>query len=125
MTPFDDFVYLINHVLLGEEPTIEDFILLVGTLVAFIAFILWCCFPIHPKEAGQHRQFSCKILKSHIKAFDKPTNNEDTTANKSNSGFSSSNHSNTQYGLNNTSYSKNGTVPMHNYYVKSGHQCCT
>lgn len=80
MTPFEDFVYLINHVLLGEEPvsnrnmhklpkhtdtlthtvidfitllipmqTIEDFILLVGTLVAFIAFILWCCFPIQPK----------------------------------------------------------------------------
>lgn len=81
MTPFDDFAYLINHVLLGDEPvsltkilnykftvkqlnftnvhfgfllqqTIEDFILLVGTLVAFIAFILWCCFPIQPKVSG-------------------------------------------------------------------------
>ncbi|KAJ8938017.1 hypothetical protein NQ314_011629 [Rhamnusium bicolor] len=31
--------------------TIEDFILLVGTLVAFIAFILWCCFPVQPKDA--------------------------------------------------------------------------
>lgn len=71
MTPFDDFSYLINFVLLGEEPvsspkiltkyqnrlvywipsfqTIEDFILLVGTFVAFVAFILWCCFPIQPK----------------------------------------------------------------------------
>jgi len=24
----------------------------VGTFVAFIAFILWCCFPIGPKEIG-------------------------------------------------------------------------
>ncbi|GLH03225.1 hypothetical protein R5R35_001863 [Gryllus longicercus] len=52
MTPFDDFMYLINSVLLGEEPTIEDFILLVGTFVAFVAFILWCCFPVVPKEAN-------------------------------------------------------------------------
>jgi len=52
MTPFDDFVYLINSILLGEEPTVEDFILLIGTFVAFVAFILWCCFPISPKEMG-------------------------------------------------------------------------
>ncbi|KAL7648177.1 UNVERIFIED_CONTAM: hypothetical protein RMT77_000080 [Armadillidium vulgare] len=52
MTPFDDFIYLINSILLGEEPTIEDFILLIGTFVAFIAFILWCCFPIVPKESN-------------------------------------------------------------------------
>lgn len=52
MTPLDDFAYLINHVLLGEEPTVEDFILLVGTLVAFVAFILWCCFPVVPKDAN-------------------------------------------------------------------------
>jgi hypothetical protein len=32
--------------------TIEDFILLVGTFVAFVAFVLWCCFPIAPKELG-------------------------------------------------------------------------
>ena len=31
--------------------SIEDFILLVGTSVAFIAFILWCCFPIEPKDS--------------------------------------------------------------------------
>lgn len=31
--------------------TIEDLILLIGTLVAFIAFILWCCFPVQPKES--------------------------------------------------------------------------
>ncbi|XP_013113453.1 uncharacterized protein LOC106091471 [Stomoxys calcitrans] len=63
MTPFDDFSYLINFVLLGEEPTIEDFILLVGTFVAFVAFILWCCFPIQPKDSN-HRQFSCKTMHS-------------------------------------------------------------
>ncbi|EFA03816.1 hypothetical protein TcasGA2_TC013930 [Tribolium castaneum] len=51
ITPFDDFVYLINNVLLGEEPTIEDFILLVGTIVAFVAFVLWCCFPVVPKDS--------------------------------------------------------------------------
>ncbi|XP_017774336.1 PREDICTED: uncharacterized protein LOC108561073 [Nicrophorus vespilloides] len=50
ITPFDDFVYLINNVLLGEEPTFEDFILLLGTIVAFVAFVLWCCFPVVPKE---------------------------------------------------------------------------
>ncbi|KAL1116917.1 hypothetical protein AAG570_005386 [Ranatra chinensis] len=56
MTPLDDFMLLINSVLLGEDPTIEDFILLVGTLVAFLAFVLWCCFPAVPKEAkpGPH-----------------------------------------------------------------------
>ncbi|KAM7347508.1 uncharacterized protein ACRADG_007076 [Cochliomyia hominivorax] len=64
MTPFDDFSYLINHVLLGEEPTIEDFILLVGTVVAFVAFVLWCCFPIQPKDSANHRQFSCKTMHS-------------------------------------------------------------
>ena len=31
--------------------SIEDFILLVGTSVAFVAFILWCCFPIEPKDS--------------------------------------------------------------------------
>ncbi|KAL7742810.1 hypothetical protein ACLKA6_019619 [Drosophila palustris] len=162
MTPFDDFVYLINHVLLGEEPTIEDFILLVGTLVAFIAFILWCCFPIQPKEPGQHRQFTCKIIQNHIKAFDAATSTNDndndndngTATNcgsnsnnigcgsNTNSGSNiaaansgnmanrngnngnnlSSNSNNSQY---NGSYSKNGTVAMHNYYVKNGHHCCT
>lgn len=79
MTPVDDFAYLFD--ILGSEPvscfvivflpiiklisiiyfqTIEDFILLIGTIVAFIAFILWCCFPIHhAKENGHHSQFSC------------------------------------------------------------------
>ncbi|KAM8719884.1 hypothetical protein ACLKA7_006012 [Drosophila subpalustris] len=160
MTPFDDFVYLINHVLLGEEPTIEDFILLVGTLVAFIAFILWCCFPIQPKEPGQHRQFTCKIIQNHIKAFDAATKTNDNdndngaatncgsnsnnigSGSNTNSGSNiaaansgnmanhngnngnnlSSNSNNSQY---NGSYSKNGTVAMHNYYVKNGHHCCT
>ncbi|KAH8270720.1 hypothetical protein KR044_012588 [Drosophila immigrans] len=144
MTPFDDFVYLINHVLLGEEPTIEDFILLVGTLVAFIAFILWCCFPIQPKEPGQHRQFTCKIIPNHIKAFDAAaaaasttvTNssnnntsssgatNNNTTANTNGNGTTgSAAHNNGGHNLG--SYSKNGSVAMHNYYVKSGHHCCT
>ncbi|XP_017872434.1 PREDICTED: uncharacterized protein LOC108620077 isoform X1 [Drosophila arizonae] len=141
MTPFDDFVYLINHVLLGEEPTIEDFILLVGTLVAFIAFILWCCFPIQPKEPGQHRQFTCKIIQNHIKAFDAASRMENNgTATASAAAAASSNGNNgsngTAGGLTNGasahyngggsgSYSKNGTVSMHNYYVKNGHHCCT
>ncbi|XP_030379151.1 uncharacterized protein LOC115627567 [Scaptodrosophila lebanonensis] len=143
MTPFDDFVYLINHVLLGEEPTIEDFILLVGTLVAFIAFILWCCFPIQPKETGQHRQFSCKIIQNHIKAFDAATNTEGNgtaglNGNAGNSGIGGMGMgmsmgmgmaNNTQYnstsGSNSSSYSKTGTIAMHNYYVKNGHHCCT
>ncbi|XP_016984758.1 uncharacterized protein LOC108048530 [Drosophila rhopaloa] len=135
MTPFDDFVYLINHVLLGEEPTIEDFILLVGTLVAFIAFILWCCFPIQPKEPGPHRQFTCKIIQNPIKAFDASTSTDDApnpgsgsgTGTATGPGNSTSNP--TQYngssGSASGSYSKNGTVAMHNYYVKNGHHCCT
>ncbi|KAH8386737.1 hypothetical protein KR093_002374 [Drosophila rubida] len=145
MTPLDDFIYLINHVLLGEEPTIEDFILLVGTLVAFIAFILWCCFPIQPKEPGQHRQFTCKIIPNHIKAFDAATvtssnssgssNDKATGNNNSSSNNSNAANNNTNTNGNGTtgsaahnnggSYSKNGSVAMHNYYVKSGHHCCT
>ncbi|KAH8246086.1 uncharacterized protein [Drosophila bipectinata] len=130
MTPFDDFVYLINHVLLGEEPTIEDFILLVGTLVAFIAFILWCCFPIQPKEPGPHRQFTCKIIQNPIKAFDAAPSTEEANAagSSSSSGGAGGNTSSCmQYNGSSSSgsYSKNGTVAMHNYYVKNGHHCCT
>lgn len=57
ITPFDEFVYLINHVVLGGEPSLEDFILLIGTVVAFIAFVLWCCFPVIPKDEDdeEHR----------------------------------------------------------------------
>ncbi|XP_017062879.1 uncharacterized protein LOC108102418 [Drosophila eugracilis] len=123
MTPFDDFVYLINHVLLGEEPTIEDFILLVGTLVAFIAFILWCCFPIQPKEPGPHRPFTCKIIQNPINAFDASTSTDEAPNPIGGSGTGSST-SNMQYN-GSGSYSKNGTVAMHNYYVKNGHHCCT
>ncbi|VEN63455.1 unnamed protein product [Callosobruchus maculatus] len=47
--PIEDFAYLLNNVILGET-TIEDVILLVGTLVAFIALILWCCFPVPQKD---------------------------------------------------------------------------
>ncbi|XP_017119466.1 uncharacterized protein LOC108140916 [Drosophila elegans] len=144
MTPFDDFVYLINHVLLGEEPTIEDFILLVGTLVAFIAFILWCCFPIQPKEPGPHRQFTCKIIQNPIKAFDASTSTDDapnpggsgsvsgsatgsSTSTSASVSASASASNPTQYNgsSGSGSYSKNGTVAMHNYYVKNGHHCCT
>jgi hypothetical protein len=39
----------LDHYFLFQS--IEDFILLVGTSVAFIAFILWCCFPIEPKDS--------------------------------------------------------------------------
>ncbi|KAK7070485.1 hypothetical protein SK128_026161 [Halocaridina rubra] len=63
MTPFDDFVYLVNSILLGEEPTIEDFILLIGTFVAFVAFILWCCFPIVPKESNPPTQYDTQYSK--------------------------------------------------------------
>jgi len=51
MTPWEDLFFVINNLLLGEEPSIEDFILLIGTSVAFIAFVLWCCFPIEPKDS--------------------------------------------------------------------------
>ncbi|XP_055302229.1 uncharacterized protein LOC129568423 [Sitodiplosis mosellana] len=61
MTPVNDLTPF-GMFLLGEEPTIEDFILLIGTIVAFIAFVLWCCFPIHPKEGLGHQSFSCKSL---------------------------------------------------------------
>ncbi|XP_028127958.1 uncharacterized protein LOC114324353 [Diabrotica virgifera virgifera] len=50
ISPFEDFLYLFNSVLLGES-SVEDIILLVGTLVAFVAFILWCCFPVTRKES--------------------------------------------------------------------------
>lgn len=60
MTPLDDFLLLINSILLGEEPTIEDFILLIGTLVAFLAFVLWCCFPIVPKEPRSPTKYDSK-----------------------------------------------------------------
>ncbi|XP_068156645.1 uncharacterized protein [Drosophila tropicalis] len=146
MTPFDDLFYLVNHVLLGEEPTIEDFILLVGTMVAFIAFILWCCFPIQPKDPGPHRQFTCKVVQNPSKACDdkdKDANSADdkttsTSASSGSSGLANSNKNNTfssgmalppnsmQYNNGASgSYSKNGTVAMHNYYVKNGHHCCT
>ena len=44
---------LVKHplVLIQYFQSIEDFILLVGTSVAFVAFILWCCFPIEPKDS--------------------------------------------------------------------------
>ncbi|CAG0889245.1 unnamed protein product [Darwinula stevensoni] len=63
MTPFEDILYLFNNILLGEEPTIEDFILLIGTSVAFIAFILWCCFPIVPKDTPATQQSQSESLK--------------------------------------------------------------
>ncbi|CAG9854726.1 unnamed protein product [Phyllotreta striolata] len=49
-SPIEDFLYLLNNAV-GGESTVEDLLLLVGTLVAFVAFILWCCFPLPPKEA--------------------------------------------------------------------------
>ncbi|XP_034239286.1 uncharacterized protein LOC117644144 [Thrips palmi] len=49
-TIMEDTLYLLNSILLGEDPTVEDFILLVGTCVAFVAFVLWCCFPVAPKD---------------------------------------------------------------------------
>lgn len=88
MTPINDLTPF-GMFLLGEEPvripqnhdylnqmsfglisngflqTIEDFILLIGTIVAFIAFVLWCCFPIHPKVRDKSIwQSVCFILRT-------------------------------------------------------------
>uniref|UniRef100_A0A336LGL0 CSON009427 protein n=1 Tax=Culicoides sonorensis TaxID=179676 RepID=A0A336LGL0_CULSO len=52
---FDEFGYL-N---MNEAPTIEDFILLCGTITAFLAFILWCCFPLNQKEAKSQQFSNC------------------------------------------------------------------
>ncbi|XP_031638593.1 uncharacterized protein LOC116350796 [Contarinia nasturtii] len=84
-TPFGMF-------LLGEEPTIEDFILLIGTIVAFIAFVLWCCFPISPKDGSGHQSFSCKslyVLKSSQHKYTEDNHN-------------GRNHDGSKYGLNPT-----------------------
>ncbi|XP_055696710.1 uncharacterized protein LOC129797871 [Phlebotomus papatasi] len=67
MTPFDDFAYLLN---LSENPTIEDFILLTGTIVALVAFILWCCFPTVPSQSQPAKDnfghgFSCNRSAQH------------------------------------------------------------
>uniref|UniRef100_A0A6B2EIK8 Uncharacterized protein n=1 Tax=Phlebotomus kandelakii TaxID=1109342 RepID=A0A6B2EIK8_9DIPT len=66
MTPFDDFAYLLN---LSENPTIEDFILLTGTIVALVAFILWCCFPTvpnaQPVKENFGQGFSCNRSVQH------------------------------------------------------------
>lgn len=61
-TIMEDAVYLLNSLLLGEDPTVEDFILLVGTCVAFIAFILWCCFPVAPKDSPGYRRADSAYL---------------------------------------------------------------
>ncbi|PNF21506.1 hypothetical protein B7P43_G13537, partial [Cryptotermes secundus] len=47
--------------------TIEDFILLIGTFVAFIAFILWCCFPVVPKEANPPLQYDSRSYNQYKK----------------------------------------------------------
>ncbi|CAG0915681.1 unnamed protein product [Notodromas monacha] len=60
--PLGYSMYLLSSILLGEEPTVEDFILLVGTSVAFIAFILWCCFPVVPKEPVQNSDGESKYF---------------------------------------------------------------
>lgn len=41
--------------------SIEDFILLIGTSVAFIAFVLWCCFPIEPKDSLGSEHLSTQV----------------------------------------------------------------
>ena len=49
--------------------SIEDFILLVGTSVAFVAFILWCCFPIEPKDSlggSEHLSTQVTTLQSTV-----------------------------------------------------------
>jgi hypothetical protein len=46
--------------LLVHFQTIEDFILLIGTFVAFVAFILWCCFPVVPTEVNPPPQYDSR-----------------------------------------------------------------
>ena len=50
--------------------SIEDFILLVGTSVAFIAFILWCCFPIEPKDSlGGSEHLTTQVIKGVLSEY--------------------------------------------------------
>ena len=44
--------------------SIEDFILLIGTSVAFVAFVLWCCFPIEPKDSLGSEHLSTQVSNS-------------------------------------------------------------
>lgn len=67
ITPFDDYIYLLNNVILGEEATVEDLILLMGTIVAFIAFILWCCFPVTSKESDSSIHYESEDCQSKCK----------------------------------------------------------
>ncbi|XP_060516062.1 uncharacterized protein LOC132695673 isoform X2 [Cylas formicarius] len=48
--PIEELGWLFVNVFWGKESTVEDVILLVGTFVAFVAFILWCCFPVIPRD---------------------------------------------------------------------------
>ncbi|KAH8396192.1 hypothetical protein KR222_004701 [Zaprionus bogoriensis] len=126
MPPFDDFVYLINQVLLGEEPTIEDFILLVGTFVAFIAFVLWCCFPVQPKVCRPARKYSHPHHTVGVGGGGGVGSANGNVSAATGSGVGSAKRTHrVLYSVTNGTYSKNGTISMHNYYVKSGHHCCT
>ncbi len=51
---------MFNFFLLFQS--IEDFILLIGTSVAFVAFVLWCCFPIEPKDSLGSEHLSTQVI---------------------------------------------------------------
>jgi hypothetical protein len=51
---------MFNFFLLVQS--IEDFILLIGTSVAFVAFVLWCCFPIEPKDSLGSEHLSTQVI---------------------------------------------------------------
>ncbi|XP_076260837.1 uncharacterized protein LOC143196851 [Rhynchophorus ferrugineus] len=54
--PIEDLGWIFLNVFWSNESTVEDIILLVGTIVAFVAFILWCCFPVIPKDGTKNIQ---------------------------------------------------------------------
>ncbi|KAL1492404.1 hypothetical protein ABEB36_010656 [Hypothenemus hampei] len=57
LRPIEELGWVFINVFWGNESTFEDIILLIGTMVAFVAFILWCCFPVIPKDGGKTAQY--------------------------------------------------------------------
>ncbi|XP_014258338.1 uncharacterized protein LOC106671890 [Cimex lectularius] len=72
LTPVYDFLSLLYAIFLGEDPTAEDYLLLVGTIVAFVAFILWCCFPVVPKDPQSPKQYDWQGHYTQYKKHDSP-----------------------------------------------------
>ncbi|XP_066158830.1 uncharacterized protein [Euwallacea fornicatus] len=57
LRPIEELGWVFINVFWGNEATFEDIILLVGTIVAFVAFILWCCFPVIPRDSSKTNQY--------------------------------------------------------------------